>query len=101
MLNSKTFLIINAIANKNNMADVKLYLQSIMTVFGNNGGKPIARYKTIEKLAGDESPEMVAIIEFSSVKKIKNMMNGEDFVALSDLRARAFTKLNIVICSEM
>lgn len=101
MSNSKTFLIINAISNKNNMSDVTLYLKSIMDVFGKNGGKPIARYKTIEKLVGDESPEMIAIVEFSSTERIKKMLNGKDFKSLADLRASAFTKLNIVICNEM
>ena len=101
MSDTKTFLIINAIVNKENMADVKLYLQSIMAVFGKNGGKPIARYKTIEKLIGDESPEMIAIIEFASAEILKQMINGDDFTALAELRAKVFTKLNIVICDEM
>jgi hypothetical protein len=33
MSNTKTFLVINAIVNKENMADVKTYLESIMPVF--------------------------------------------------------------------
>ena len=101
MTENKTILIINAITNKENMADVKTYLESIMPVFGKNGGKPVARYKTIEQLVGDESPEMIAIVEFPSTEIIKQMINGADFLALSDIRARAFTKLNIMICSEM
>lgn len=101
MIENKTILIINAIANKDNMADVKTYLESIMPVFGKNGGKPVARYKTIENLAGDESPEMIAIVEFPSADIIKQMIYGEDFIALSDIRAKAFTKMNIMICGEI
>jgi uncharacterized protein (DUF1330 family) len=63
MSDTKAFLVINAIVNKENMADVKTYLESILPLFGKKGGKPIARHKTIEQLAGDESPEMIGIIE--------------------------------------
>jgi uncharacterized protein (DUF1330 family) len=101
MTEDKAILVINAIVNKENMADVKTYLGSIMPVFGKNGGKPIARYKTIEQLAGEESPEMIAIVEFPSAQKIKDMMRGDDFSSLAEIRSRAFTKLNIMICGAM
>ena len=101
MTENKAILIINAITNKENMADVKMYLENIMPVFGKNGGMPVARYKTVERLTGEESPEMVAIVEFPNSDVIKQMVNGEDFLALADIRAKAFTKLNIIICGEM
>lgn len=101
MSDTKAFLVINAIVNKENMADVNTYLESILPLFGKNGGKPIARYKTLEQLAGEESPEMIGIMEFPNGGIIKQMINGEDFMALADLRAKAFTKLNMMICDEM
>ncbi len=101
MSDTKSFLVINAIVNKENMADVKTYLESSLPLFGKNGGKPIARYKTLEQLAGEDSPEMVGIMEFPNGETIKRMINGEDFLALADLRAKAFTKLNMMICGEM
>ncbi len=101
MSNTKTYLVINAIVNKENMVELKTYLESIMPVFGKNGGKPIVRYKTFEQLVGEDSPEMIGIMEFPNGDKIKQMINGEDFLALADLRAKAFTKLNMMICDEM
>ncbi len=98
---TKAFLVINAIVNKENMADVNTYLESTLPLFGKNGGKPIARYKTLEQLAGEESPEMIGIMEFPSGGIIKQMINGKDFMELADLRAKAFTKLNMMICDEM
>jgi hypothetical protein len=41
MSETKAVLLINAIVNKENMADVQTYLGSIMPVFAKNGGKPI------------------------------------------------------------
>ena len=101
MTENKTHLVINAIANKENMEIVQSYLGQIMQVFGKNGGKPVARYKTLEQLAGEENPEMIAIVEFPNADTIKQMINGEDFIALADLRAKAFTKLNMMICGEI
>jgi uncharacterized protein (DUF1330 family) len=79
----------------------KTYLESIMPVFGKNGGKPIARYKAVEQLMGEQGPEMVALIEFPSRDTIKSMISSNDFKALDDLRQRAFKKLNLIICDEM
>lgn len=101
MSENKAVLVINAIVNKENMAEVPGYLGQVMQIFGKNQGKPIGRYKTVEQLLGEDSPEMVAIIEFPSASVIHDMVNGDDFQSLSDLRARVFRKLNMVTCTSM
>ena len=101
MEESKTFLVITAIVNKQNIVEVPEYLGSVMQIFGQNGGKPIGRYKTINSLVGDESPEMIAVIEFDSPKSIEDMVNGEAFNALAEQRARVYTKLNMIISQNM
>ncbi|PCJ80050.1 MAG: hypothetical protein COA49_09855 [Bacteroidetes bacterium] len=101
MSEEKAILVINAIVNKENMAEVPVYLENIMPVFAKNGGKPVGRYKTVQQLEGIDSPEMIAIFEFESVDVINTMINGADFTNLSDLRARVFDKLNMVICTEL
>ena len=97
MEDSKSFLVINAIVNKKNMAELQEYLGSVMQIFGKNGGKPVGRYKTIELLSGEDSPEMLAIIEFPDTGVIKDLVNGEEFMALSDMRSRVFSKLNMMV----
>jgi uncharacterized protein (DUF1330 family) len=101
MENSKTFLVITAIVNKQNIAEVPEYLGSVMKIFGQNGGKPIGRYKTINPLIGEDSPEMMAIIEFKNSKTIEDMVKGETFNELAELRARVFSKLNMIISQNM
>ena len=101
MEESKTFLVITAIVNKQNIVEVPEYLGSVMQIFGQNGGKPIGRYKTINSLVGDESPEMMAVIEFDSPKSIEDMVSGEAFNALAEQRARVFTKQNMIISQNM
>ncbi len=98
---NKTFLVITAIVNKQHIAEVPEYLGSVMQIFGQNGGKPVGRYKTVNALIGEDSPEMMAVIEFDSPKAIENMVNGEDFNALAEQRSRVFTKLNMIISQIM
>ncbi len=64
-----------------------------MQIFTKNGGIPLYRFKKVEVLIGDKSPEMTAIIEFPSTEIIKKMIESDDFVALSDLRSRVFSEL--------
>jgi uncharacterized protein (DUF1330 family) len=97
MEENKTFLVITAIVNKLNIAELPEYLGSVMQIFGQNGGKPVGRYKTVNALVGEESPEMMAVIEFDNPKTIEDMVNGEAFNALSEQRARVFNKLNMII----
>ena len=101
MEENKTFLVITAIVNKQNIAEVPEYLGSVMQIFGQNGGKPVGRYKTVNALVGEESPEMMAVIEFDSPKTIENMVNGEAFNALAEQRARVFSKLNMIVSQNM
>jgi len=101
MTGIKAILVINAILNKENMTEVQSYLGKIAPVFGKNGGKPIGRYKTVQQMEGTDSPEIIALIEFPNAEVINEMINGEDFNSLAESRAKAFTKLNIMICNEM
>lgn len=101
MEDNKSLLVINAIVNKQNMGELQEYLGSVMQIFGKNGGKPVGRYKTIEQIAGEDSPEMIAVIEFPDVQTIKNIVSSEEFEGLAELRARVFSKLNLMICGAM
>jgi uncharacterized protein (DUF1330 family) len=101
MEENKTFLVITAIVNKQNIAEVPEYLGSVMQIFGKNGGKPVGRYKTVNALVGEDSPEMMAVIEFDSPKTIENMVKGDAFNALAEQRSRVFTKLNMIISQNM
>ena len=98
---NKTFLVITAIVNRQNIAEVPDYLGSVMQIFGQNGGKPVGRYKTINSLVGNESPEMMAMIEFDTPKIIEDMVKGEAFNALAEQRTRVFSKLNMIISQTM
>ena len=100
-MQEKVKLIINAIPNKENMPEVQSYLGNMMPVISKHGGSVVQRYKTIEQLAGENSPEMIVIFEFPDAQSIKTMIDSDGFQGLAESRAKAFTHLNLMICGEM
>jgi uncharacterized protein (DUF1330 family) len=101
MTEEKAILVINAVINKENVSELQGYLATVGSIFGKNGGEPIVKYKAINQLAGEQGPEMVAIMRFPNTETIKAIINGENFKNLAELRAKVFSKLNMTICSEM
>jgi uncharacterized protein (DUF1330 family) len=100
MKNQKAIMIITAIVNKANIAELTTYLEKIQPIFAKNGAKPIARYKTVHNIAGTDSPEIVSIFEFNSSETVNSMVESDEFTGLSELRERVFSKLNLIICAS-
>jgi uncharacterized protein (DUF1330 family) len=97
----KTVLVINAVVNQEHKQELQGYLAQMIQIFKDNGGKPVGRYKTIDKIKGSQAPEMIAIISFENAEKVKKMLEGDEYKSLSDLRERVFSDLNIVLCTEL
>ena len=98
MNDQKAILLVTAKVNKEKMTDFKAYLERVGPLTGKFGGQPVARYKTVEEITGEQNPELISVSEFPSVEVINEMVNSKDFTDLADLRASAFIKLNMVIC---
>ena len=98
---AQSYLVINATVNKENKKELPEYLAKALQIFDANGGKPIGKYKTLEILMGEGSPEMIGIVAFANDQKIKEMINSEDFENLSELRSKVFEKLDLLLCSEL
>ena len=96
-----TVLVINADVDEEHKSELKGYLSQMMQIFKEYDGKPLGRYKTIEKIKGSQAPEMIAMISFENVETIKTMLNGNKYKSLSELRERVFSDLNIVLCTEL
>ena len=98
---NKAVLVINAVVDQEHKQEVQRYLSQMMQIFKDNGGKPLGRYKTIEKINGSQLPEMIAIVSFETADTIKKMLAGDDYTSLSELRERVFSDLKIVVCTEL
>jgi uncharacterized protein (DUF1330 family) len=97
----RTVLVINAIVDQEQIQELQGYLSQMMQIFKEHGGKPIGRYKTIEKIRGPKAPEMIAMISFENEVTIKSMFEGDEYKSLSELRERVFSDLTVVICTEL
>ena len=101
MTDTSVFLIITAIPNPEKMQEVQSYLSQIMPVLVSGGGKPIGRYRVTNQVLGEDGPKMMALLEFPHENNITDMINGDDFAALADLRNDAFLQLNLMVSSPM
>ena len=97
MNDQKGILIVTAQLNKSKMEDIKSYLEQAGPLTAKFGGQAVAKYKTIQEIEGNQSPDLVSVTEFPSVAAIKEMVSSSEYKALTELRASAFSKLNLMI----
>jgi len=97
MNDQKAILVVTAMVNKENMNELKSYLDQIGPITGKFGGQPVAKYKTIEDITGEQSPDLISVMEFPSKEVIMEMVHSKDFTDMADSRARVFSKLNMMI----
>ena len=101
MAEEKTFLLINTIPNSENTEAFQLYISRIIPIFQSYGGKAVGRYKTLEQVMGDSGIKASAIFEFPSAGSIKEMIAGEEFNSLNELRKKAYKKVDLMICNSL
>lgn len=102
MENSKTFLIVNAIPNTDDMQSFQSYLSQIVLIFTKFGGSGMQRWKTTEQIMGQGGIKAIAVFEFPSAESIKEMIASEDFNALNDLRKKAYKQeVDLMICETL
>ncbi len=102
MTTNKTFLIVNAVPNTDDMASFQSYLSQIVGIFMKFGGSGMQRWKTVEQVMGHGGIKAIAVIEFPSADAIREMMASEEFNALNDLRKKAYRQeVDLMICEPL
>lgn len=101
MTEEKAFLVINAIPNPENMDAFQEYMSKIMSVLANAGGKTLGRYRTIEQVVGEGGPRVSGLVEFPNAGAIKDLIAGEEYNSLSQIREKAFKRLDLMISQAM
>jgi uncharacterized protein (DUF1330 family) len=101
-MNNKTFLIVNAIPNMDDITSFQSYLSQIIGVFTKFGGSGMQRWKTVEQVMGQGGIKAIAVCEFPSAQSIKDMIASEDFNALNELRKKAYKQeVDLMICETL
>jgi uncharacterized protein (DUF1330 family) len=50
---------------------------------------------------GEGGPKMMALLEFPDEMSVTNMIGGDAFAALADLRKEAFAKIDLMVSLPM
>jgi uncharacterized protein (DUF1330 family) len=99
---NKTFLIINAIPNTDDLESFQSYISKIIVIFTKFGGNGMQRWKINEQVMGQGGIKAIAVFEFPSVQSIKDMIASEEFKALNDLRKKAYKQeVDLMICETL
>jgi uncharacterized protein (DUF1330 family) len=102
MTENKTFLIVNAIPNTDDMASFQSYLSQIVGIFQQFGGSGMQRWKTTEQVMGQGGIKAIAVFEFPSAQSIKDMLASKEFNALNDIRKKAYKQeVDLMICETL
>jgi len=102
MTENKTFLMVNAIPNMDDVESFQSYLSQIVGIFKQFGGSGMQRWKTIEQVMGKGGIKAMAVFEFPSAQSIKDMMVSEEFNALNNLRKKAYKQeVDLMICETL
>ncbi|MHA8049770.1 DUF1330 domain-containing protein [Aquirufa sp. ROCK-SH2] len=99
MQENKTYLIVNAVPNYNDLESFQSYLSQIVEIFKKFGGSNMQRFKVQEQIMGQGNIKAIAVFEFPSAEAIKAMKNSEDFSNLNELRKKAYLQeVDLMIC---
>ncbi len=102
MTDNKTFLIINAVPNMEDLPSFQSYLSQIVHIIVKFGGSNMQRFKTVEQIMGQGGIKAIAVFDFPDAQSIKDMFASEDFNALNDLRKKAYTQeVDLMICETL
>lgn len=102
MSESKTFLIVNAVPNTEDILSFKTYLSQIVEIFKAHGGNNMQRFSVTEQIMGQGGIKAIAVFEFPSAQAIKGMLNSAEFSALNELRKKAYKQeVDLMICETL
>jgi uncharacterized protein (DUF1330 family) len=102
MSESKTYLIVNAIPNTDDLVSFQSYISQIIGIFTKFGGNGMQRWKTTEQVMGQGGIKAIAVFEFPNAQTIKDMIASEEFIALNDLREKAYKQeVDLMICETL
>lgn len=99
--NTKTTLIVTSTINPDEMEALQGYVQAVMPMLLEIGGKLVKRTKVTDVYFGEKPSEMVLMMDFPSKHALKDMFDSEAYKALIPLRNKGFKKVDILFADEI
>ena len=99
-MNEKATLVVTATQNPNEMESVQGYLQGVLPLLMDAGGKLVKRLKVDEVIRGNPSG-MVLVMDFDSDEAITTIFESDEYAALIPVRDQGFAEMDILVTHEM
>lgn len=99
--NTKTTLVVTSTINPDGMESLQQYVQTVMPMLLELGGKVIKRTKITEVYFGEKPAELLLVMDFPSKKALKALFDSEAYQALIPLRNKGFSKVDILFAEEL
>jgi uncharacterized protein (DUF1330 family) len=77
------------------------YLQSVMPLLMNAGGKPVKRLRVTETLTGDPETGIVLVMDFQHAESISGVVASDDYQKLIADRDEGFSNIQMLITEDM
>lgn len=97
MNQEKVIMIVTAQINPNEKEALDEYLKKSGPIFKNAGGKPVNKYKIANQIVGENSIDLVSIMEFPGNEILEAVFEGDEYQALLPLREKGFLKLEVYV----
>ena len=100
-MENKTFLVVEATPNPENMEDLKTYGSQSYPIMEKHGGVRVANYNVESVLDSGEKPAIVGVISFPNREAIQNLLvNDADYQKLIPFRDKGFKSIRFFVCNE-
>lgn len=100
-MSTKIILIIIATINPNEREALAQYLEEMNVFYTEVGAIPISKHKISEVIMGEETPNLVAILEFPDRASVDRVFNSKRYQKLVALREKAFIKVSVVLSEDI
>ena len=99
-MTDKATLVVTATPDPNEMPSVQAYLQGVMPLLIEAGGKLGKRQKVGSVVNGRPSG-MVLVMDFESDEDVTNLFASSAYADLVQVRDKGFTEMNILVTEDL
>ena len=99
-MTDKATLVVTATPDPNEMPSVQAYLQGVMPLLMEAGGKLVKRQKVGGVINGRPSG-MVLVMDFESDEDVTNLFASSAYADLVPVRDKGFTEMNILVTGDL
>ncbi len=100
-MENKTFMVVHATPDPENMEDLQKYGAQSYAILASHGGVPVANYKVQSVLDSGDKPDMIGVFSFPSPEAIQDLLfNDPEYQKIVPFRDKGFKSIRFFVSSE-